>query len=117
MSDHPTSLIETLVDAIKGYFSITGLMLVGVYMLKNADEAPFGATYIHYIGGGAAVLAGAIIGLWYSAHLIRKIVSERKTGALTALETAQFLCIVVLACTLVTSVILGSITMTCGALF
>lgn len=114
MSDHGKPLIENLVEAIKGYFSVTGLMLLGVYMVKNASDAPFGVTFINYVGGISAVFSGAIIGLWYSVYMIQKILTGTKNGSIRRIETIICGLIVVLASLIVLSIIYGSVVMSCG---
>jgi hypothetical protein len=110
-------IIEGMVESIKGYFSISGLMVVGVYLINNADAAPFHLSVINYISGALAILIGAVVGIWYSVHIFHKLVLERRSGMITRLEGIAYGIFVVLASLVIASILLGSITQSCGRVF
>ena len=116
MSDAPKSLIETLVEAIKGYFSITGLILVGIYMLRNPDTSPFGLSFLNYLGDFSATIAGSGIGVWYSVHLWRKLYSHTNRENFRKGERILYGIFIVLASVIVISILAGAVTMSCGQL-
>jgi hypothetical protein len=107
-------IIESMVESIKGYFSISGLMVVGVYLVHNAHEAPFHLTFINYISGFLAIAIGAVVGIWYSAHIFHKLVLERRSGAVTRLQGVVYGIFVVLATLVIASIVLGSVAQSCG---
>jgi hypothetical protein len=116
MSDHSKSLIESLVEAIKGFFSITGLILVGIYMLKNPEVLPFGLTFINTTGAFSAIIAGSVIGIWYAIHLLRKVFSSARKESYHRVEIILYGIFVVLALAVVLSILAGAVTMSCGKL-
>ncbi len=110
-------IIESMVESIKGYFSISGLMVVGVYLINNADAAPFHLTVLNYVSGALAILIGAVIGIWYSVHIFHKLVLERRSGAITKFQGVTYGIFVVLATLVITSILFGSVTQSCGRIF
>lgn len=110
-------IIENMVESIKGYFSITGLIVLGVYLINNADAAPFHITAINYLSGALAILIGAVVGLWYSAHIFHKLIRERRSGLVTRFQAIAYGTFVVLATLVIASIVFGSVTQSCGRVF
>ena len=73
MLTHPPTAIERIVEAIKGYFSIVGLLLAGLYMIHSPFRSTRLLTWISYAGGYTAVLCGTVICVWYSAFLLKAL--------------------------------------------
>ena len=114
MSSPSSPLIEKLVDAIKGYFSITGLMLVGIYLIKTPNEVPYLSHYLSYVGGFCAIVSGSIISIWYSFHLFRNVFLESERTSYKTIEVVLYGGILVMAFSLVITIIAGAIAMSCS---
>ena len=112
-----SSVIEQLVDAIKGYFSITGLLLVGIYLIKNPMESFLHLSWVNYLGGISAILVGAVTGVWYSFHLLKTVLPAGSPSRGNRLQHVMVWTLVILSCLLILTVVLGAVTMSCGQLF
>jgi hypothetical protein len=110
-------IIENMVESIKGYFSISGLMVVGVYLINNAAAAPFNLPAINYVSGAIAILVGAVVGIWYSLHIFHKLIRERRSGLLTRIESIAYGIFVALATVVIATIVFGSVTQSCGKVF
>ena len=115
MSDKP--IIEHLVEAIKGYFSITGLIIIGVYLVKEASDAPFHLHFINYVSGFLAIAMGSIIGVWYSIHTLHKLLIEKRKGAIRYAEFVVYGSFILFAFLVVASIVAGAVSMSCGQVF
>ena len=109
-----SSVIEQLVDAIKGYFSITGLLLVGIYLIKNPMESFLHLSWVNYLGGISAILVGAVTGVWYSFHLLKTVLPAGGPAGTNRLQHVMVWTLVLLSCLLILTVVLGAVTMSCG---
>lgn len=115
MSHHPRSIIETLAEAIKGYFSICGLVVLGIYLVKSPDMAPFGVAAISYLGGISAVVIGSVVGVWYYVHLVRSIYTLRDLGSAGRRgEKLVFSLFLLLSSFVLVSLIASGLKMTCS---
>src|SRR5258708_2068040 len=103
-------IIEHLVESIKAYFSITGLIVVGVYLINNADEAPFAWHFVNYLSGFLAIAIGAVVGCWYSCHIFNKLIRERRQGTASRAEAIAYGLFIVLATLVIAAIVLGSVS-------
>ena len=110
-------VIEKLVDSIKGYFSITGLLLVGIYLIKNPMESFLHLSWFNYLGGISAILVGAITGVWYSIHLLKTVLPADPPTSGGWLQRLVVWTLVILSCLLILTVVLGAVSMSCGQIF
>ena len=110
-------VIEQLVDSIKGYFSITGLLLVGIYLIKNPMESFLHLHWVNYLGGASAILVGAITGVWYSLHLLKTVLPADAPSKPGWLQRIVVWTLVALSFLLILTVVLGAVSMSCGAMF
>lgn len=117
MSLEGKRLIEVIVDAIKGYFSINGLILLGVYLIRTPEDAPFGYRFINYLSGFVAVITGSTIGCWYTIHLAKTFHPNPGRGPWWHLQRAVWVAFVLSAILTILTVIAGAITMSCGSIF
>jgi hypothetical protein len=110
-------VIERLVESIKAYFSITGLIVVGVYLVNNADEAPFGWRIVDQASGFVAIGIGAIVACWYGLHVAHELIRERHQGELGRAAAIAYGVFIALATLVVAAIVLGAITQSCGKVF
>jgi vacuolar-type H+-ATPase subunit I/STV1 len=110
---HQTSAIERIVEAIKGYFSIVGLMLAGLYLLHSPFRSTRLLTWLSYAGGLTAVLCGTVICVWYSVFLLRALLIPDDFHKHSRTKKALFWGLLALAAVILVSIIIGAITMTC----
>jgi hypothetical protein len=116
MSNNNQALIAVIVDAIKGYFSIIGLILVGVYLIKNPEEAAFGFHLLNYLGGWVAMITGTAIGGWYTVYLAKTIHPGSGAGFLNRMKRVVWGMFVGSTVLIIVTVVTGAITMSCGSL-
>ena len=114
MSSDGKKLIEVIVDAIKGYFSINGLILIGVYLIRSPEAAPFGYRFINYLSGFVAVITGSVIGIWYTFHLAKTFHPGTGTGPWKGFQRGVWAAFVASAVLVILAVITGALTMSCG---
>lgn len=112
MSDKST--IENLVEIIKAYFSIAGLITLGVYLVKNVSAAPFHWHLINYLSGWLAIGLGSVIGVWYAFHNFRKYHAMRKQGAYGMISSLVIGTIMALILLLMVSIVIGAVAMSCS---
>ncbi|MEO7599124.1 MAG: hypothetical protein ABIV50_09355 [Opitutus sp.] len=117
MSSDGRKLIDVIVDAIKGYFAINGLILIGVYLIRSPEAAPFGYRFINYVSGFVAVTTGSVIGVWYTFHLAMTFHPGTAAGPWKRFQRGVWAAFVASAVLTILSVITGAITMSCGTLF
>jgi hypothetical protein len=108
--------IEKLVEAIKGYFSIIGLLLVGIYLIKSPGESFLRIPFFNYLGGLSAVLVGTITGVWYSAHLMAEVLPAHERTNFGQARVLLLWALAILSLLVLLTVTLGAISMSCGQL-
>jgi hypothetical protein len=112
MSDKST--IENLVEIIKAYFSITGVITLGVYLVKNVSAAPFHWHIINYVSGWLAIGLGSAIGIWYAFHNFRKYHAHSKEAAYGIVSSLAIGVIMILIMLLMISIVIGAVAMSCS---
>ena len=115
MTDKP--LIENIAESIKSYFSISGVIVIGVYMVHNAESAAFGLKILNLIGGFLAIIMGSIIGVWYSFHMFHKLLHDENRKSLNLFQGILYGSFVFIAFIVIITIILGSVTSSCGVIF
>jgi hypothetical protein len=109
-------LVESLVESIKGYFSITGLIILGIYLVKTPEDAPFHWPLLSYLSGTIAILIGGGVGVWYSIHVVHHLLVERRGGEVGRWDFLILLTFISCALLVILSIVLGALTMSCGRL-
>jgi hypothetical protein len=112
MSDK--SIVENLVELIKAYFSIAGVITLGVYLVKNVSAAPFHWHFINYLSGWLAIGLGSVIGLWYACHNFRKYHALKKDARYGIVSSVVLGTIMALILLLMISIVIGAVAMSCS---
>ncbi len=109
-------VIENLVESIKGYFSITGVIIIGLYLINNASGNPV-FKIIDYVSGFAAIILGSGIGLWYTFHVIGKLLKAKEGTSTSIFQGVVYGVFALLIFLIIGSVIFGSIRNSCEVVF
>jgi hypothetical protein len=112
MSD--TSTIDKLVEIIKAYFSIAGLITLGVYLAKNVSAAPFHWHIVHYLGGWLAIGLGSVIGVWSAIHNVTKFHASRQGSRHRTALSLAIGALMILGLPLMLSIVIGAVAMSCS---
>lgn len=114
-ADHKP-VIENLVESIKGYFSITGVIIIGLYLINNASSNPLFKA-IDYVSGFAAIVLGSGIGLWYTFHVFHKLFKAKGGTSSGFLQGTVYSIFMLLIFLIICSVVFGSIRNSCDVVF
>jgi len=115
MSDHHgTSIVENLVEIIKAYFSIAGVITLGVYLVKTANAAPLHWHFVNYLSGWLAIGLGSGIGIWYACHNFAKYHALRKNSSYGVVSSIFLGTLMLLILLLMISIVIGAVAMSCS---
>jgi len=90
---------------------------VGIYLVKNLDEAPLRLRFLNYAGGIFAIITGSTIGIWYTFHLARKLVHHGAgDGSLRGFRLFVFGMFLFSALVIILTIIAGAVKMSCDSM-
>jgi hypothetical protein len=108
--------IEHMVEIIKSYFSIAGLISLGVYLVKNVATAPFHWHAANYVSGGLAIGLGSVIGIWYAFHNFKKYHTFARGTSYGTASSIIVGAIMVLTLLMMMSLVIGAVAMSCESI-